>query len=99
MPRQARFTLAGVPEHVIQRGHNRAASFFEPLDHTFWLEQLARHAGRFDCALRLLPDDEVAAMLGRRVTRGMPERPPAAGDSGDRQRSLFGEGLGGGTEG
>ena len=240
--------LPGVPVHVIQRGHNRAACFFEPLDHTFYLEQLARHAGRFDCALhayclmtnhvhllltpttaeacalmmkhlaqayaqhvnrryrrsgtlwegrfrsclvdsegyllacsryvelnpvragmvrhprdypwssyranaegkadaRLTPhptyvalarsgagrreayralcreglgdemleeirlatnggfalgnrrfQDEVAAMLGRRVTRGMPGRPPAARDTDDRQRGLFGEG-GGGSDG
>ena len=43
--------LAGVPVHAIQRGHNRAACFFEPVDYTFYLEQLARHAGRFDCAV------------------------------------------------
>ena len=51
MPRHARFMLAGVPVHVIQRGHNRAATFFEATDYSFYLEQLAHHARRFDCAL------------------------------------------------
>jgi hypothetical protein len=71
MPRHARFMLAETPIHVIQRGHNRAACFFDPavID-----------------AIRLAPDggyvlgntrfqDEIAGMLGPRVVRGKAGRP------------------------
>jgi putative transposase len=42
MPRHARFVLAEVPVHVIQRGHNRAACFFEAADQVFYVEHLRR---------------------------------------------------------
>jgi putative transposase len=29
MPRRPRINLAGHPQHVVQRGHNREACFFE----------------------------------------------------------------------
>jgi len=29
MPRKRRFYLQGAPVHVVQRGHNKAAIFFE----------------------------------------------------------------------
>jgi putative transposase len=51
MPRHARFMMADVPVHVIQRGHNRAACFFEPGDYAFYLEQLARLAPAAGCAV------------------------------------------------
>ncbi len=28
MPRQIRYNLPGIPQHVIQRGNNRQATFF-----------------------------------------------------------------------
>jgi putative transposase len=48
MPRHARFSLAGVPMHVLQRGHNRtqfsghnrSACFFDPSDHRYYLDRL-----------------------------------------------------------
>jgi putative transposase len=43
--------VAGVPVHVIQRGHNRAACFFDPTDYAFYLEQLAALAARAGCAV------------------------------------------------
>jgi len=30
MPRKPRFVLPGVPQHVIQRGHNREPYFYSP---------------------------------------------------------------------
>jgi putative transposase len=51
MPRHARFMLAEVPVHVIQRGHNRAACFFAPADYAFYLEQLAVLSARTGCAV------------------------------------------------
>jgi putative transposase len=43
--------MAGVPVHVIQRGHNRSACFFTAVDRIYYLEQLAAQAGRFGCAV------------------------------------------------
>ena len=38
MPRRARVRHAGVPQHVIQRGNNRAACFFADEDYLTYLE-------------------------------------------------------------
>jgi putative transposase len=54
MPRHARFMMAGVPVHVIQRGHNRAACFFDPADYSFYLEQLTVLAPDTGCAVHAI---------------------------------------------
>ena len=48
------FMLAEVPVHVIQRGHNRAACFFEAADYSSYLEQLGVLADKFPTALCML---------------------------------------------
>ena len=40
MPRRPRLKLAGVPFHIIQRGHNRAACFFTEADYACYLSLL-----------------------------------------------------------
>ena len=44
MPRHARLRLAGVPFHVIQRGHNRADCFHTDGDRRWYLAELRRQA-------------------------------------------------------
>jgi len=44
LARQPRFTLAGYPHHVIQRGNNRQAVFVDDEDRRIWLELLHTHA-------------------------------------------------------
>ncbi|WP_462322681.1 transposase [Halochromatium sp.] len=44
MPRRARIVVAGYPMHVILRGIDRSAVFFEDHDRRFFLERLARAA-------------------------------------------------------
>jgi putative transposase len=51
MPRHARFSLAGVPMHVLQRGHNRSACFFDPSDHRYYLDRLRELSEAFGCAV------------------------------------------------
>lgn len=51
MPRRPRVALAGVPLHLIQRGHNRDACFFADEDYLLYLEHLAENATRFGCAV------------------------------------------------
>jgi putative transposase len=41
MPRKPRFTLPGVPQHVIQRGNNRDPCFFASEDYSRYLQDLA----------------------------------------------------------
>lgn len=40
MPRKPRYYLAGVPSHVIQRGHNRESCFAVPEDFRYYLQCL-----------------------------------------------------------
>ena len=47
MPRIARVTAVNYPHHITQRGNNRAGTFFEDDDHTFYLEILKKYAERY----------------------------------------------------
>jgi putative transposase len=51
MPRRARLRLAGCPVHLVQRGNNRTPCFFADRDYALYLNLVAEHAGRFDCAI------------------------------------------------
>ena len=51
MARPPRLDLPGVPQHVIQRGNNRAACFFGDVDRHFYLKCLAEAAARRGCAV------------------------------------------------
>ena len=51
MPRRARLTLAGVPHHVVQRGHNREATFFADEDYLAYRHSLKEGAQRYRCAI------------------------------------------------
>ncbi|MGB5831305.1 MAG: hypothetical protein WBG92_04865, partial [Thiohalocapsa sp.] len=55
MPRRPRFHIDGVPLHTVQRGHNRAACFFDDQD---WHEDVSRreaHRALFAAALDEAP--------------------------------------------
>ena len=47
MPRKPRFQLLGVPQHVVQRGHNRNASFFAESDYLYYLDALTIAAAKY----------------------------------------------------
>lgn len=51
MPRRARITVAGVPHHVVQRGHNREATFFADEDYLAYRHSLKEGAQRYHCAI------------------------------------------------
>lgn len=51
MPRRARITVAGVPYHVVQRGHNRQATFFAEEDCLAYRHSLKEGAQRYNCAI------------------------------------------------
>jgi putative transposase len=51
VPRRPRLTLAGVPVHLIQRGHNRDACFFAEEDYALYIDHLAELSTKFGCAV------------------------------------------------
>lgn len=61
MPRHARLILPGHPFHIIQRGHNRHACFFEENDYNCYLHWLGRLAPETGCAVHAF------ALMGNHV--------------------------------
>jgi putative transposase len=51
LPRKPRFFLAGVPAHIIQRGHSREPVFYENDDYAAYLHWLDEAADRYDCEI------------------------------------------------
>jgi putative transposase len=51
MARRPRLRIAGVPQHVMQRGNNRQATFFADEDYCLYLECLHDAARKHDCAI------------------------------------------------
>jgi putative transposase len=51
MPRPSRLVVAGQAHHIIQRGNNRQAIFFEDADRRFFLSALGDALGAHGCAL------------------------------------------------
>jgi putative transposase len=51
MPRRTRIHIAGLPLHIVQRGHNRSARFFAEEDYLCYLHWLAEAVKDTDCAL------------------------------------------------
>ncbi len=49
MPRAPRFNLPDIPQHVIQRGNNRQATFFAIDDYRCYLDCLKSAADKFRC--------------------------------------------------
>jgi putative transposase len=46
MARLPRIDLAGIPQHLIQRGNNRSACFFADANYAFYLECLRKAAAK-----------------------------------------------------
>ena len=72
MPRRPRVALAGVPVHLIQRGHNRDACFFADEDYVLYLDHLAELSAKFGCAVHayVLMTNHVHLLLTPRQTEG-----------------------------
>ena len=51
MPRKPRFFVPGAPVHVVQRGHNRSAIFFDELDYLEYLRCLKQAADNYGCEI------------------------------------------------
>ena len=51
MPRKPRFYLPVVPVHVVQRGNNRQAIFFDDSDYQVYIGWLKVSLAKYDCVL------------------------------------------------
>jgi len=51
MPLKPRYFLPGVPEHIVQRGSNRQATFFDDSDCHAYMKSLGKALLRYDCLL------------------------------------------------
>ena len=49
--RRARLLFAGVPQHLIQRGNNRQATFFADEDYVSYLDWLLEAVKKYDCRI------------------------------------------------
>jgi hypothetical protein len=54
MPRRTRVHINGLPLHIVQRGHDRAACFFEGQDRLAWLGRLGKRKSADDSAASLI---------------------------------------------
>jgi len=72
MPRRARLALAQIPWHIVQRGNNRAACFFEPADYRHFLEDLRELAEPCACEVHayVLMTNHVHLVLTPATTTG-----------------------------
>ncbi len=51
MPRQCRYFIPNIPQHVITRGVDRQAVFFQEQDYSLYLEALREAAATNDCLI------------------------------------------------
>ena len=51
MPRKPRFFVPGMPTHVVQRGNNRQAIFFEDTDYEMYLSLVNKACDRYRCEI------------------------------------------------
>ena len=51
MPRLPRLNLAGVPQHVIQRGNNKQVCFFEEKDYIVYLAKLKEYSEKYKVSI------------------------------------------------
>ena len=81
MARLPRLSFAGLPHHVIQRGHNGQSIFLRPADYQFMLDLLLEYARRFEVAVHayvLLPN-HFHLLLTPSTANGLPQMLQALG--------------------
>src|SRR6266545_6283102 len=81
MPRLGRYFLADQPLHVIQRGNNREAIFFEQADYAQYRDWLAAAATEYGCAIHayVLMTNHVHLLVTPRAADSLPRTMQALG--------------------
>jgi len=75
MPRRSRIHLAGLPLHIVQRGHNRKPCFFGDEDYHAYLHWLAEALKKASCALHayVLMTNHVHRLVTRDHGKAIPD--------------------------
>ena len=81
MPRQPRYFIPHIPQHVIQRGVNRQAVFFKPRDYLLYLDTLRAAAHRYRCAIHayVLMTNHTHLLITPGTERSLPQLMQAMG--------------------
>lgn len=81
MPRQQRYFVPGIPQHVVIRGVDRQATFFAPDDYELFLAALGDNSRRFECAIHayVLMTNHVHMLMTPATARAIPTLMQAMG--------------------
>ena len=81
MARQPRFSLAGYPHHIIQRGNNRQVIFRDVADRQFFLDLLEVHSRQFEVAVHsyVLMDNHIHVVATPSTAQALPGMMQAVG--------------------
>ena len=81
MPRQCRYFIPGIPQHVITRGVDRQAVFFDEQDYTLYLKALQNAAATNECLIHayVLMTNHVHLLLTPGRQRSLPRMMQAMG--------------------
>jgi len=81
VPRKPRFTLPGIPQHVIQRGNNREPCFLSEMDYRRYLEDLQTVAETYHCRIHayVLMTNHVHLLITPMQEQGLGEMMQALG--------------------
>jgi len=73
MPRKNRFYVAGMPVHIVQRGHNKQPIFFDQHDNYLYLSWLKQAADKYKCSVHayVLMSNHVHLMVTPTDTTGV----------------------------
>jgi len=73
MPRQVRYKVTGIPQHVVQRGNNRQVTFYGADDYLFYLECLKEAAEKHQCDVNayVLMTNHVHLLVTQHDKRGV----------------------------
>jgi putative transposase len=74
MPRQARYFILGIPQHVVIRGIDKQATFFAPDDYELFLRVLANEADKSNCCVHayVLMTNHVHLLVTPNSSRAIP---------------------------
>jgi putative transposase len=73
MARKPRFNMVGMPQHIVQRGNNRNACFFDQTDYRFYLDSLSQASEKYGCTIHayVLMTNHVHLLVTQQVEYGV----------------------------
>jgi len=81
MARLPRLNMAGIPQHVVQRGNNKQACFFDEQDYTVYLDKLRHYSNKYrvDVHAYILMTNHVHLLMTPQTETGVSQLMQALG--------------------